>query len=119
MTTEEISYKDLSRSQLDALKELYVNSRLSSMDVNELRKVVKDVLELQVTGTVGNQEEREVWKEMKEHFNEKFEEKIKEVITAKNSQDTNIDPEEKELQKRLDVLEKRKQEEKESNEDMW
>ena len=85
MKDEAISFKDLTKAQLDALKDLYIDSRVGSMSEIELRKFVKEVLELQVRGTVGNQEEKEVWKEMKEHFEENFEEKIKAVIKSKNS----------------------------------
>ena len=50
------------------------------MSENELRKFVKEVLELQVRGTVGSEEEREVWKEMKDYFKDDFEKKIQEVV---------------------------------------
>ena len=56
------------------------------------------------------EEEREVWTEMKEHFEENFEEKVKAVIKAKGSQEVVIPPEEEEFKKRLEVLEQRKKE---------
>ena len=117
--SEEISFKDLTKAQLDALKGLYIDSRLESMSDIELRKFVREVLDLQVRGTVGNEEEREVWKEIKEYFDETFEQKIKEIIKAKGSQELSSPPEEEEFQKRLDVLEQRKKEESPIKEDMW
>ncbi len=119
MKNEEISFKDLSKAQLDALKDCYIDSRVESMTEIDLRKFVREVLELQVRGTVGNEEERETWKEMKEHFDDKFEEKIKEVIKMNESLEVIINPEEEEFKKRLELLEARKNETSKSNEDMW
>ena len=111
MKSDEISFKDLTKAQLDALKDLYVDSRVESMSEVDLKKFAKEVLDLQVSGTVGNQEEREVWKEMKEHFDGNFEKKIKEVINTKGLEEVVISPEEEDFQKRLEILEKRKEEE--------
>ncbi len=119
MKDEEISFKDLTKAQLNALKDLYIESRVKTMSEVDLRKLVKEVLELQVRGTVGNEEEREVWKEMKEHFDESFKQKIKDVIKAKGSEEISIPTEKEEFQKRLEVLEQRKKEESKTNEDMW
>ncbi len=119
MKNEEISFKDLSKAQLDALKDCYIDSRVDSMSEVDLKKFVRDVLDLQIRGTVGNQEEREVWKEMKEYFDETFEQKIKEVLKEKVSEDLSISPEEQEFKKRLVLLEQRKAEEGHLNEDMW
>ena len=94
MKDEAISFKDLTKAQLDALKDLYIDSRVDSMSEVDLRKFVREVLDLQVRGTVGNEEEREVWKEMKEHFEENFEEKVKAVIKTKGSEEVVIPPEE-------------------------
>ncbi len=118
MKNDEISFKDLTKSQLDDLKDLYIDSRVESMTVNDLRGFVREVLELQVRGTVGNQEEREIWKEMKVHFDQDFEAKLKQISKSKGSE-RNMSPEEEEFQKRLQVIEQRKQEESQNNEDMW
>ena len=75
MKNAEITFKDLTTSQLNALKELFIESRVDSMTEESLRAFVKEVLELQVTGTVGNEEEKEVWKEMRDHFKNDFEHK--------------------------------------------
>ncbi len=120
MKIEEISYKDLSNKQLENLKEIYIESRLNTMTNEELKSFVKTIIADQIQGTVGNQEEREAWKEMKDHFKEEFEDKIKFVITAKAGNAVEeISPEEKELTKRIDLIEKRKKEKAHENEDMW
>ena len=119
MTKEEINYKDLSNKQLESLKEIYVASRLSSMTEEDLRQFVGTIFSDQVNGTVGNEEEREVWKEMKEHFQDRFEETIKEVLTVNGSPTEELSPEQKELRTRLELLEKRKKEKGDLKEDMW
>ena len=119
MKEEEISFKSLTNLQLDALKEIYIESRLTQMSEIELRKCAREVLELQVQGTVGNEEEKEVWKDMKSHFADDFLRKIKEVIKAKGSKEISLDNEQEDFKKRLELLEQRKQEESQKTEDMW
>ena len=115
----EINFKDLNKVQLDTLKDVYIESRLNAMSEIELRKFAREVLDLQVRGTVGNEEEREVWKEMKDHFQDDFEHKIKEVVKVKGSEDITIEPEKEDFLKRLELLEQRQKEESKTNEDMW
>ena len=119
MKTVEISFRDLTKGQLDMLKELYIESRVNAMSEEELKKFVKETLDLQIKGTVGNEEEIEVWEEMQEHFNENFEKTIKEVIKIKKVEDVTIDQEQEDFKKRLELLEERKGEESKKNEDMW
>ena len=89
------------------------------MSNEELRLFAKEVLDLQVRGTVGNEEEREVWKDMKEHFDQNFEKNIKEVISVKGVDDVPIEPAQDDFKKRLEIVEQRKKEEPNKNEDMW
>ena len=119
MENEEITFKDLSKGELDDLKDIYVLSRINKMEENELRLFVKEVLEVQIKGTVGNQEEKEAWEEMKEHFDIDFALKIKEVKKNLGSENNGLSSEEKEFERRLEVLEARKKEKKESSTDMW
>ena len=67
MSSEEINFKDLSKPELDNLKDLYVENRLSKMTESDLRSFVKGAIEDQIKGTVGNEEEKEVWLEMKDY----------------------------------------------------
>ena len=73
---EELSYKDLSQTELDTLKDMYISSRIKNMTEPELRKFVKEIIVDQIKGTVGNAEEREAWEEIKEHFSEDLSQKI-------------------------------------------
>ena len=77
----------------------------------ELKSFAKDVLDLQIHGTVGNEEEREVWKEILS--------KIQEVIKIKKSNQVNLDEEQEDFQKRLELLEQRKATKNTKTEDMW
>ena len=121
MKKAEITFKDLSKVQLDTLKEIYIESRLEKMSEVDLRSFTREVLALQVGGTVGNEEEKEIWKEMQEHFEDEFPEKIKEVKKIKGGQDVNFDDdiEQEDFKKRLEILEQRSKEESKKNNDMW
>ncbi len=120
MSQEEISYKDLTPTQLDKLKDIFIDSRLKAMSENDLISFVRSVISDQIKGTVGNEEEKEAWEEMKDHFDLDFQDKIKEVIVDKNADKNDLKtPEQIELEKRLKYLEERKKEQDESSADMW
>ena len=115
---DEITYKDLSKNELDALKDMYISSRVNSMTESDLRKFVKEIIIDQIKGTVGNAEEREAWEEIKEHFSEDLGKKIVEVKDKYKKNISDIkSPEEIEFDRRLGLL-KQQQQEKTSN-DMW
>ena len=99
MNKEEIDYKDLSKKQLDNLKEIYIESRLNSMSEEDLRHFVKEIIQGHVGGTFGNQEDIEVWKEMKEHFEEDFHSKLQFVIKDSGGEEVSV--EQKEFARRL------------------
>ena len=116
---EELTYKDLSKTELDTLKDIYISSRLNSMTEIDLRTFVKEILIDQVKGTVGNAEEKEAWEEIKDHFSEDLSLKIIEVKDKcnKNRKLEEKSPEEIEFDRRLGLL--KQQEEENSNNDMW
>ncbi len=89
------------------------------MDEVELRRFVKEVLDLQVQGTVGNEEEREVWKEMKNHFQDEFLANIEKVIQGEGGKELKLDEEEEHFQQRLELLKLRQEEPNQTIEDMW
>ena len=116
---DELTYKDLSETELDALKDMYISSRVETMTESDLRKFVKEIIIDQIKGTVGNAEEKEAWEEIKDHFSEDLSKKIQEVKEKynKNYKADLKSPEEIEFNRRLDLL-KQQQEEKASK-DMW
>tara|TARA_B100000965_G_scaffold392896_1_gene402996 strand:+ start:253 stop:684 length:432 start_codon:yes stop_codon:yes gene_type:complete len=116
---DELTYKDLSQTELNALKDMYISSRVETMTESDLRKFVKEIIIDQIKGTVGNAEEKEAWEEIKDHFSEDLSKKIQEVKEKynKNYKADLKSPEEIEFNRRLDLL-KQQQEEKTSK-DMW
>ena len=116
---EELTYKDLSQTELDTLKDIYISSKVNSMTETELRDFVKEIIIDQVKGTVGNAEEREAWEEIKDYFSEDLSDKIIEVKDKcnKNRHVELKSQEQIEFDRRLGLL-KQQQEEKQSK-DMW
>ncbi len=110
-------YSDLSKKQLENLKELYINKKVESMSHQELKQYVLDIISHQIRDTIDKEEEMEAWREMSEFFGEQFEIIILEIqskyIDDQNLIDTEIDPQ----KQRLALLEKNNlnQEKK----DMW
>ena len=116
---EQITYKDLSPTELNALKDIYISSRVESMTESDLRKFVKEIIVDQIKGTVGNAEEKEAWNEIKDHFSDDLSKKIQEV-KEKYNKNNKVDPrspEEIEFNRRLGLL--KQQQEDKSNDDMW
>ena len=116
---EELTYKDLSKTELDLLKDIYISSKVDSMTEIDLRKFVKEIIIDQVKGTVGNAEEKEVWEEIKDHFSKDLSKKILEVKNKcnKNRHIELKSQEEIEFDRRLGLL--KQQQEEESSKDMW
>ena len=116
---DELSYKDLNEAELDNLKDMYVSSRVNSMTENDLRKFVTEIIIDQIKGTVGNAEEKEAWEEIKEHFSEDLSNKILEIKKKcnKNPKSEQKSPDEIEFDRRIGLL--KKQQEDQSNNDMW
>ena len=116
---DELTYKDLSETELGALKDIYILSKVNSMAETELRKFVKEIITDQIKGTVGNAEEKEVWEEIKDYYSDDLCKKIMEVKEKYNKKQKveQKSPEELEFDRRLGLL-KQQQEEKQSN-DMW
>ena len=117
MKKKSIIYSDLSKKQLETLKELYIQRKVESMSHQELKKYVLEIISHQINDTIDKEEEMEAWQEMSDFFGEQFESTILEIKLKysddQNSIETEIDPQ----KQRLDLLEKNNlnQEKK----DMW
>ena len=110
-------YSDLSKKQLENLKELYIQKKVESMSHQELKKYVFEIISHQINDTIGKEEEMEAWREMSEFFGDKFEIIILE-IQKKYSEDINdlekeIDPH----KQRLELLERNNLDQ--EKKDMW
>jgi len=96
MKKKSIIYSDLSKKQLENLKELYVQKKVDSMSHQELKEYVLEIISHQINDTIGKEEEMEAWREMSNFFGEQFEIIILEIqakyIDDKNILETEIDP---------------------------
>ena len=117
MKKKSIIYSDLSKKQLETLKELYIQKKVESMSHQELKKYVLEIISHQINDTIGKEEEMEAWREMSDFFGEQFEIIILEIQTKygddKNVNNTEIDPQ----KQRLELLERNKLDQ--DKEDMW
>ena len=99
-------YSDLSKKQLERLKELYIQKKVESMSHQELKEYVLEIISHQINDTIGKEEEMEAWKEMSDFFGEQFEINILEIQTKyiddKNVLETEIDPQ----KQRIELLDK-------------
>ena len=106
MKKKSLIYSDLSKKQLENLKELYIQKKVESMSHQELQKYVLEIISHQINETIGKEEEMEAWREMSDFFGKQFESIISEIQTKysddNNDLDAKIDPQEQ----RLELLEK-------------
>ena len=106
MKKKSFIYSDLSKNQLENLKELYVQKKIESMDHQELKEYVKDIISHQINDTIDKEEEMEAWREMSDFFGEQFEIVIQEIqikyIDDKNVFETEIDSQ----KQRIELLER-------------
>ena len=117
MKKKPIIYSDLSKKQLENLKELYVQKKIESMSHQELKEYVKDIISHQVNDTIDKEEEMEAWREMSDFFGEQFEINILEIQT-KYIDDNNLTKTEIDSQKqRIELLQKNNLDQKKK--DMW
>ena len=117
MKKKSISYSDLSKKQLENIKELYVQKRVESMSHQELKQYVLEIISHQINDTIGKEEEMEAWREMSDFFGEQFEIIILEIQTKyiddKNVTETEIDSQ----KQRIELLERNNLDQ--EKKDMW
>ena len=117
MKKKSIIFSDLSKKQLENLKELYIQKKVESMSNQELKQYVLEIISHQINDTIGNEEEIEAWKEMSDFFGDQFEIIILEIQSKytedKNVVETEIDPQ----KQRIELLEKNNLDERKT--DMW
>ena len=117
MKKKSIIYSDLSKKQLEILKELYIQKKVESMSHQELKQYVLEIISHQINDTIGKEEEMEAWREMSDFFGEKFEINILEIQT-KYIDDKNVIEKEIDSQKqRIELLERNNLDQ--QKKDMW
>ena len=117
MKKKSIVYSDLSKKQLENLKELYIQKKVESMSHLELKQYVLEIISHQINDTIGKEEEMEAWREMSDFFGEQFEVIILEIQTKyiddKNVIETEIDSQ----KQRIELLERNNLDQ--EKKDMW
>ena len=117
MKQKSFTYSDLSKTQLENLKELYIQKKIESMSHKELKQYVLEIISHQINDTIGKEEEIEAWKEMSDFFGEQFELIILEIktkyIDEKDVLETEIDPH----KQRIELLERNNIDQEKT--DMW
>ena len=106
MQKKSIIYSDLSKKQLEKLKEFYIQKKVESMSHKELKQYVLEIISHQINDTIDKEEEMEAWREMSDFFGEQFEIVIQNIqtkyIDEKNVIETEIDSQ----KRRIELLEK-------------
>ena len=117
MKKKSLNYSDLSKKQLESLKEFYIQNKVESMNHKELKEYVREIISHQINDTIDKEEEMEAWREMSDFFGEQFEMVILEIQTKyseiKNDLNREIDPQ----KQRIELLEKNNSDKKKT--DMW
>ncbi len=117
MKKKSFIYSDLSKIQLEKLKEFYIQKKVESMSHQELQEYVKEIISHQINDTIGKEEEMEAWSEISNFFGEQFEIVILDIQTKyiddKNVFETEIDSQ----KKRIELLERNNLDK--EKKDMW
>ena len=117
MKKKSFIYSDLSKKQLEKLKEFYIQKKVESMTHQDLKKYVLEIISHQINDTIDKEEEMEAWREMSDFFGEQFELVILEMqtqyIDEKNILETEIDS----RTQRMDFLERNNLDQ--EKRDMW
>ena len=117
MKKKSLIYSDLSKKQLEKLKEFYIEKKVESMSHQELKQYVLEIISHQINDTIDKEEEMEAWREISDFFGEQLEIIIIEIQT-KYIDDQNVTEKEINSQKqRIELLEKNNLDQ--EKKDMW
>ena len=117
MKKKSLIYSDLSKKQLENLKELYVQKKIESMSHKELKEYVQEIISHQVNDTIDKEEEMEAWREMSDFFGEQFETVVQEIQKKYVEDDKFIEPVIDSQQQRIEILERNNLDQ--EKKDMW
>tara|TARA_Y100000589_G_C26899199_1_gene525518 strand:- start:32 stop:391 length:360 start_codon:yes stop_codon:yes gene_type:complete len=117
MPKQQINYEYLSSKELELLKEIYIDRKVSSMNLNDLKEFATESISLQVRNTIGNDEEMEVWQEMEEFFKNEFESVLEDIKSKMKSKKEENKKFVKEINESIQLKVKDKDDAK--KEDMW
>ena len=117
MKKKSITYADLSKKQLQHLKEIYIENKVESMSHKELKEYVLEIISHQINDTIGKEEEMEAWKEMSIFYGDQFEIIVLEIQQKYKNQEILDNFQEDTKEHRLELLEKNSIEN--QKQDMW
>ena len=117
MKKKSFIHPDLSKKQLEILKNLYIEKKVDSMSDKELKEFVLEIITHQINDTIGKEEEMEAWNEMSDFFGEQFEIIIQDILNKFQDVSTTRDIAENSHKLRLELLEKNNIEK--EKKDMW
>ena len=117
MKKKSITYADLTKKQLQYLKELYIQKKVENMSNKELKEFVLEIISHQINDTIGKEEEMEAWREMSNFYGDQFDFVVMEIQEKYTKKDSLQNFEEDTQEHRLELLEKNNIEK--SKHDMW
>ena len=117
MKKKSITYADLTKKQLEHLKELYIQKKVECMSHKELKQFVLEIISHQINDTIGKEEEMEAWREMSSFFGDQFGFITLEIQQKYASNESLQNFEEDTQEHRLKLLEKTSLEK--DKQDMW
>ncbi len=117
MKKKSIIYSDLSRKQLENLKEFYIQKKVESMSFQELKQYVKEIISHQIKDTIDKEEEMEAWREMSEFFGDNFEIILLEIQTKYSDEENYINNALDSQKQRIELLERNNLDK--EKKDMW
>jgi len=117
MKKKQVIYSDLSKKQLDNLKEFYIQKKIESMTQQELKQYVLEIISHQINDTIDKEEEMEAWREMSDFFGEQFEKVILEFQTKYSDDKTLLATEINPQKQRIELLERNNIDQ--EKKDMW
>ena len=98
MSKKKINYSDLSNKELELLKDIYIELKIKSMNIEDLKAFAFENISLQIKNTIGNEEELEAWQEMEDFFKDEFHNTIQDIknqTRSKNGECTSLNIEER------------------------
>ena len=117
MKKKSFIYSDLSKKQLEKLKEFYIQKKVESMSHKELEQYVREIISHQINDTIDKEEEMEAWKEMSDFFGEKFEIVIQELQVKYMDDNNGLEREIDDQKQRIALLERNNLDQ--EKKDMW
>ena len=117
MKKNSLIYSDLSKKQLQHLKEFYIQKKVDDMSHKELKEFVQEIISHQINDTIGKEEEMEAWREMLTFFDKQFETIIQEIQQKYPQNESNQNIEEDPQKQRLELLERNNYDN--DKKDMW